>query len=164
MFDKSARGDLGFVGGNGGGQDRRRRSPSSAIVPGLPVTTPEAGGIAQTGQSSDGASDVPERAGTGRERQETCFWVLESRRRSMKPIASLALSLALALAPSLARGQEAWPIRSVTFIIPYAAGGDTDLVVPLSAHYVRRAPRQTPIFDNRARAGGLAAPQSLPAS
>jgi len=79
----------------------------------------------------------------------------------MKPIASLALSLALALAPSLARGQEAWPIRSVTFIIPYAAGGYTDLVGRLAARYVERALGKPVIVDNRAGAGGIVGTQAV---
>jgi tripartite-type tricarboxylate transporter receptor subunit TctC len=79
----------------------------------------------------------------------------------MKPIASLALSLALALAPSLARAQDAWPIRSVTFIIPYAAGGYTDLVGRLAARYVERALGKPVIVDNRAGAGGIVGTQAV---
>ena len=77
----------------------------------------------------------------------------------MKPIASLTLSVALALLPTLARAQEAWPIRSVTFIIPYAAGGYTDLVGRLAARYVERALGKPVIIDNRAGAGGIVGTQ-----
>jgi tripartite-type tricarboxylate transporter receptor subunit TctC len=77
----------------------------------------------------------------------------------MKPIASLTLSVALALVPTLARAQEAWPIRSVTFIIPYAAGGYTDLVGRLAARYVERALGKPVIIDNRAGAGGIVGTQ-----
>lgn len=77
----------------------------------------------------------------------------------MKPIASLALSVALALVPTLARTQDVWPIRSVTFIIPYAAGGYTDLVGRLVALYVERALGKPVIVDNRAGAGGIVGTQ-----
>jgi tripartite-type tricarboxylate transporter receptor subunit TctC len=77
----------------------------------------------------------------------------------MKPIASLTLSVALALVPTLARAQEAWPIRSVTFIIPYAAGGYTDLVGRLAARYVDHALGKPVIIDNRAGAGGIVGTQ-----
>src|SRR3984893_14064054 len=79
----------------------------------------------------------------------------------MKRIASLVLSLALALAPSLARAQDAWPTRSVTFIIPYAAGGYTDLVGRLVARYVERALGKPVIVDNRAGAGGIVGTQAV---
>jgi tripartite-type tricarboxylate transporter receptor subunit TctC len=77
----------------------------------------------------------------------------------MKRIASLVLSLALA--PSLARAQDAWPTRSVTFIIPYAAGGYTDLVGRLVARYVERSLGKPVIVDNRAGAGGIVATQAV---
>jgi tripartite-type tricarboxylate transporter receptor subunit TctC len=77
----------------------------------------------------------------------------------MTPIASLTLSAALALVPTLARAQDAWPIRSVTFIIPYAAGGYTDLVGRLVARYVERALGKPVIIDNRAGAGGIVGTQ-----
>jgi tripartite-type tricarboxylate transporter receptor subunit TctC len=79
----------------------------------------------------------------------------------MKPIASLVLSLALALAPSLARAQDAWPTRSVTFIIPYAAGGYTDLVGRLVARYAERSLGKPVIVDNRAGAGGIVGTQAV---
>lgn len=79
----------------------------------------------------------------------------------MKPIASLTLSVALALVSTLARAQEAWPIRSVTFIIPYAAGGYTDLVGRLVARYIERALGKPIVIDNRAGAGGIVGTQAV---
>jgi tripartite-type tricarboxylate transporter receptor subunit TctC len=79
----------------------------------------------------------------------------------MKPIASLTLSVALALVSTLARAQDAWPIRSVTFIVPYAAGGYTDLVGRLAARYVERALGKPVIVDNRAGAGGIVGTQAV---
>jgi tripartite-type tricarboxylate transporter receptor subunit TctC len=79
----------------------------------------------------------------------------------MTPVASLTLSVALALVPTLARAQDAWPMRSVTFIIPYAAGGYTDLVGRLAARYVERALGKPVIIDNRAGAGGIVGTQAV---
>jgi tripartite-type tricarboxylate transporter receptor subunit TctC len=79
----------------------------------------------------------------------------------MTPVASLTLSVALALVPTLARAQGAWPMRSVTFIIPYAAGGYTDLVGRLAARYVERALGKPVIIDNRAGAGGIVGTQAV---
>ena len=78
----------------------------------------------------------------------------------MKPVANLAL----ALSPSLAQTQAAWPSRSVTFIVPYAAGGYTDLVGRLVARHVQTALRRPVIIDNRAGAGGIVGTQAVASS
>jgi tripartite-type tricarboxylate transporter receptor subunit TctC len=75
----------------------------------------------------------------------------------MKPIAIFALSLALA--PSLARAQDAWPIRSITFVIPYAAGGYTDVVGRLAARFVEHELGKPVIVDNRSGGGGIVGTQ-----
>jgi len=57
-------------------------------------------------------------------RQRTCFTVSKvNEENAMKHVARLALSLAIALAPSVVQAQEAWPGRSITFVVPYAPGG-----------------------------------------
>jgi tripartite-type tricarboxylate transporter receptor subunit TctC len=35
---------------------------------------------------------------------------------------------ALVLPPHIARGQDAWPQRTITIIVPFLAGGSADLV------------------------------------
>jgi tripartite-type tricarboxylate transporter receptor subunit TctC len=87
------------------------------------------------------------------------FQVRGSRKRLMKPIAVFVLSLALA--PSLARAQDAWPTRSVTFVIPYAAGGYTDLVGRLAARFVERELGKPVIIDNRSGGGGIVGTQAV---
>jgi tripartite-type tricarboxylate transporter receptor subunit TctC len=77
----------------------------------------------------------------------------------MKSIAIFALSLALA--PSLLRAQDAWPTRSVTFVIPYAAGGYTDLVGRLAARFVERELGKPVIIDNRSGGGGIVGTQAV---
>ena len=70
------------------------------------------------------------------------------------PIAGLAISLVIAFAASVARAQDAWPSRSITFIVPYAAGGYTDLVGRLVARHVETALGKPVVIVNRAGAGG----------
>jgi tripartite-type tricarboxylate transporter receptor subunit TctC len=79
----------------------------------------------------------------------------------MKPHAALALSLGIALAPSPLPAQDAWPARPVTFLVPYGAGGYTDLVGRLTARYVEKALGKPVIVDIRAGAGGIVGTQAV---
>jgi tripartite-type tricarboxylate transporter receptor subunit TctC len=79
----------------------------------------------------------------------------------MKHIASLALLLGIALAPNPVAAQDAWPNRSMTFVVPYAPGGYTDLVARLTARYVERALGKPVVIDNRAGAGGIVGTQAV---
>src|SRR5262244_202002 len=79
----------------------------------------------------------------------------------MKHLAGLVLSLGIALAPSMLRAQDAWPARPITFVVPYGAGGYTDLVGRLTARYVEKALGKPVIVDNRAGAGGIVGTQAV---
>jgi tripartite-type tricarboxylate transporter receptor subunit TctC len=79
----------------------------------------------------------------------------------MKPISSLALVLGIVLAPSPTRAQDAWPNRSITFVVPYAPGGYTDMVARLTARYVEKGFGKPVIIDNRAGAGGIVGTQAV---
>jgi tripartite-type tricarboxylate transporter receptor subunit TctC len=74
---------------------------------------------------------------------------------AMKHLGRLASALAMALVPSMTHAQDAWPSRSITLIVPYAAGGYTDLVGRMTARYVENALGKTVVVDNRAGAGGI---------
>ena len=69
----------------------------------------------------------------------------------MRQLAGIACALAFVLAAGVSHAQDAWPSRTITFIVPYAAGGYTDLVGRMTARYVeagigqdrrRRRPRR----------------------
>ena len=79
----------------------------------------------------------------------------------MKHLAGLLLLLGTVLAPSMLQAQDAWPARPVTFVVPYGAGGYTDLVARLTARYVENALGKPVIVDNRAGAGGIVGTQAV---
>jgi tripartite-type tricarboxylate transporter receptor subunit TctC len=64
----------------------------------------------------------------------------------------LACGAALCCAPSFAQG--AWPERPVKFIVPYTAGGATDIVTRLIAQKVTDDTKWTFVVDNRAGGAG----------
>src|SRR5512140_2852248 len=57
-------------------------------------------------------------------------------------------------ATSLAHGQEAWPTRQVTIIVPFAAGGTTDMFGRLFAADMQAKYKVPFIIENKAGAGG----------
>jgi len=57
------------------------------------------------------------------------------------------------------RAQDAWPVRPITFLVPYAAGGYTDFVARLTARYVENALGKPVIVDHRPGAGGIVGTQ-----
>jgi tripartite-type tricarboxylate transporter receptor subunit TctC len=79
----------------------------------------------------------------------------------MKHVPGLLLSLGIAWAPGMLQAQDAWPTRPITFIVPYGAGGYTDLVARLTGRYVEKALGKPVIVDNRAGAGGFVGTQAV---
>jgi tripartite-type tricarboxylate transporter receptor subunit TctC len=70
--------------------------------------------------------------------------------RSLQRLAALALLAAL---PTLAAAQ-AWPARSVKIVVPFAAGGATDVVARLLGQKLQDAWAQPVVIENKAGAGG----------
>jgi tripartite-type tricarboxylate transporter receptor subunit TctC len=69
----------------------------------------------------------------------------------------LCASAALLAAAALAGGPAAaaWPEKTVRIVVPFGAGGGTDIQARLLADNLRRATGQGFIVDNRSGAGGL---------
>jgi tripartite-type tricarboxylate transporter receptor subunit TctC len=62
---------------------------------------------------------------------------------------------AFALGSAGAAMAQAWPTKPVRIIVPFGAGGGTDIQARLLAKYFNDSMKQTFIVDNRAGAGGL---------
>src|SRR5262247_2043846 len=69
---------------------------------------------------------------------------------------SASLGTALALLPALAQAQE-WPSKTVTVIVPFAAGGNTDVMARMASNKLAAELKQTFVVENRVGAGGAIA-------
>jgi len=66
----------------------------------------------------------------------------------------LSLSLLLAASPWALAQEAPWPTKPVRFVVPYLAGGTTDLVARTTGEYVGKKLGQPVVIDNRPGAGG----------
>lgn len=86
---------------------------------------------------------------------------LPARRTASEPFtvrrASLVAALAAALATSPLLAAEAFPVKPVRFIVPFAAGGAADVMARTIGAQFSQIWGQTTIVDNRTGAGGLIA-------
>ena len=64
-----------------------------------------------------------------------------------------------ALAFAAAASAQDYPTRTVTMIVPYAAGGPTDTVARVVAQAMTKPLGQTVVVENRPSAGGILGPQ-----
>jgi len=72
---------------------------------------------------------------------------------SLKTIRCLAIAALVSMFPGAA-GAQAWPSKPVKIIVPFAAGGATDIVARLLAQKLSEAWGQTVVVENKAGAGG----------
>ena len=72
--------------------------------------------------------------------------------RAIRSYAAVALALLAVVVP--ARAQDAYPSKSITMIVPFAAGGSTDVIGRVIAEGLRQVLGQSVLVDNRAGAGG----------
>ena len=76
----------------------------------------------------------------------------------MRTLPSLALVAAFAASSALA---QQYPTKSVTMLVPYAAGGPTDTVARVVAQSMGKPLGQTVIVENKPSAGGILAPEQV---
>ena len=73
-------------------------------------------------------------------------------------IAAASAGACLLAAQSPASAQAAWPDKPVTMVVPYSAGGPTDVVARMLAIPMGKSLGQTVIVENTVGAGGTIAP------
>jgi tripartite-type tricarboxylate transporter receptor subunit TctC len=61
----------------------------------------------------------------------------------------------IALSTGAATAQDKWPSRPVTVIVPFAAGGNTDVMARIFAEHLSKRLGQQFIIENKAGAGGV---------
>ena len=65
-----------------------------------------------------------------------------------------ACAITLCAATTLAQGQ-AWPAKTIRIIVPYPAGGGTDIIARVTAEKLQAALGQAVVVENRAGANGI---------
>ncbi len=63
-------------------------------------------------------------------------------------------ALAIASALTLPLGASEWPARPVTVVVPFGAGGNTDMMARLASQHLSSKLGQTFVVENRPSAGG----------
>ena len=69
-------------------------------------------------------------------------------------IGAVSLLLTATLLPALAHAQSDWPTRPVRIVVPFAAGGTTDIVARVLAEQLAPVLKQPVVVENKAGAGG----------
>jgi tripartite-type tricarboxylate transporter receptor subunit TctC len=72
-----------------------------------------------------------------------------------------AVAGALSLAPLAVQAQAAFPTRAITIVVPFSAGGTTDILARVVGQYMSKDLGQPVIVDNRAGAGGNIGAQNV---
>jgi tripartite-type tricarboxylate transporter receptor subunit TctC len=73
----------------------------------------------------------------------------------------LLLALALCFTHPLASAQEAWPAKPLRIVVPFAAGGTSDVLARLIGEKLQASLKQTVLVENKAGAGGVIGADSV---
>ena len=66
----------------------------------------------------------------------------------------IAMSVAVAIAPGLSHAQQSFPSKPIRFIVPFTAGGGTDVIARMIAQKMSESWGQPVVIENRTGAGG----------
>lgn len=72
-----------------------------------------------------------------------------------RTLITVSLLAGLAGLSKLALAQDAWPSKPIKLIVPFAAGGTSDILGRLLGEKLQAALKQTVVIENRAGAGGV---------
>src|SRR5437867_388184 len=70
-------------------------------------------------------------------------------------LAGLAAAAAIGLLAGASQAQDRWPARPVTIIVPFAAGGNTDVMARIFSDHLSKRLGQQFVVENRVGAGGV---------
>ena len=73
---------------------------------------------------------------------------------NLQSVRNIAIALFLVCAVSGARAQEQYPARAITIVVPFAAGGPTDVLARIVAQNISPMLGQQVIVENTTGAGG----------
>src|SRR5262245_49242404 len=73
--------------------------------------------------------------------------------RILAGLAAAAVTLGLVAGAVMA--QDKWPTRPVTIIVPFAAGGNTDVMARIFSDHLSKRLGQQFVIENRVGAGGV---------
>lgn len=77
-----------------------------------------------------------------------------TRRRGLQALAAASLTALGALSGPAALAQDGFPSKPITILVPFAAGGTTDILARIVAQALQQELGQTVIVDNKPGAGG----------